>query len=160
MESGDNSIGSLGEDIALAAVKNITVSGVSGVSFQETHNGVRIKTSKGRNSCATGITFQNVKLDNVRNLVLIDQYYSPYGIPTKGNSGVKIRDVLYKKITGTSATNVAIAFECSQIVPCQEIKVEHINLRYNDGKEDAQFLCKNAHMTTVDASAVNPSPCL
>ncbi|GLJ52156.1 hypothetical protein SUGI_1109480 [Cryptomeria japonica] len=127
------SIGSLGEDNTLAT---------------------------GGNGFATDITFQNVKMDNVQNPVIIDQYYSPYGISTKGNSGVKISNVLYKNITGTSATNAAIAFECSQSVPCEGIKVDHIKLSYNDGKADAQFLCKNAHVTAVDVGAVSPTPCL
>ncbi|XP_057840825.2 polygalacturonase-like [Cryptomeria japonica] len=151
------SIGSLGEDNALAAVKNITV---KGVSFHDTQNGVRIKTWQGGNGFATDITFQNVKMDNVQNPVIIDQYYSPYGSPTKGDSKVKISNVLYKNITGTSATNAAIAFECSQSVPCEGIKVDHINLSYNDGKTNAQFLCKNAHVTAVDVGAVSPTPCL
>ncbi|GLJ52152.1 hypothetical protein SUGI_1109440 [Cryptomeria japonica] len=151
------SIGSLGEDNALAAVKNITV---SGVSFHDTQNGVRIKTWQGGNGFATDITFQNVKMDNVQNPVIIDQYYSPYGSPTKGDSNVKISNVLYQNITGTSASNAAIAFECSQSVPCEGIKVDHINLSCNDGKTNAQFLCRNAHVTAVDAGAVSPTPCL
>lgn len=78
----------------------------------------------------------------------------------QGNSGVKISNVLYKNITGTSATSAAVAFECSQSVPCQGIKVDYINLSYNGGKEDAQFLCKNAQVTAVDAGAISPTPCL
>ncbi|XP_059070414.1 polygalacturonase-like [Cryptomeria japonica] len=151
------SIGSLGEDNTLAAVKNITV---SGASLYNTQNGVRIKTWRGGNGFATGITFQNVIMNNVQNPIIIDQFYSPYGISTQGNSGVKISNVLYKNITGTSAANAAISFKCSQTVPCQGIKVDDIKLSYNGATKGAQFLCMNAHVTTSDAGAVSPRPCL
>ncbi|GLJ52154.1 hypothetical protein SUGI_1109460 [Cryptomeria japonica] len=83
-----------------------------------------------------------------------------FAILLQGDSNVKISNVLYQNITGTSASNAAIAFECSQSVPCEEIKVDHINLSCNDGKTNAQFLCRNAHVTAVDAGAVSPTPCL
>lgn len=69
------SIGSLCKKYQEDGVENITV---KSVSFTNAQNGVRIKTW-GR-PCKTyvrGITYENVKIDNVKHPILIDQNYCP-----------------------------------------------------------------------------------
>eukprot|EP01018_Ginkgo_biloba_P014836 Gb_33196 [translate_table: standard] len=153
------SVGSLGKDQGEAGVRNVTV---DGVSFSDTQNGVRIKTWEGGRGSATDLTFQNVKMDNVQNPILIDQYYCPHSNDCFHGqaSGVKISGVLYKNISGTSATKVAMAFQCSQSVPCEGIKVQDVQLKYNNnGKDiDAQSSCKNAEGSAI--GLVNPPSCL
>ena len=65
---------------------------------------------------------------------------------------VKISNVLYKNITGTSATKGvkdAISLACSNSVPCEGVTVEGVDLRY--GNNEAQSLCKNAKGIIVDS---------
>lgn len=62
---------------------------------------------------------------------------------------VKISNVLYKNITGTSATKGAISLACSNSVPCEGVKVEGVDLRY--GNNEAQSSCKNAKGIIVDS---------
>jgi len=54
-------------------------------------------------------------------------------------SGVKISDVIYQDIHGTSATQVAVRFDCSKKFPCTGIKMEDVKLTYK----------KLAHLVTM-----------
>jgi len=48
-------------------------------------------------------------------------------------SAVKISDLSYKRINGTSTTKEAITLSCSNTVPCRNIVLEDINLQMNEG---------------------------
>ncbi|KAJ9536168.1 hypothetical protein OSB04_un000648 [Centaurea solstitialis] len=139
------SIGSLGKyanekPVQGIWVKNCTITGTS--------NGVRIKTW--RNSppgTATDIHFDDIIMNNVGNPILIDQEYcasrncKKAGAPSK----VKIWNVSFKKIRGTSATKVALKIACSQGIPCDNIEVSDINLTYKGAKEGGAAIseCSN-----------------
>ncbi|KAI6699030.1 hypothetical protein NL676_019149 [Syzygium grande] len=113
------SIGSLGKDLEEAGVENVTV---KNVVFGGTQNGLRIK-SWGRPSTgfAKNILFQHAIMSDVKNPMVIDQNYCPNSINCPGQfSGVKISDVTYHDIHGTSATEVAVKFDCSPKNPCTE----------------------------------------
>ena len=71
-------------------------------------------------------------------------------------SGVKISNVTYQDVEGTSATKVAVKFECSESSPCHAIKLENINLSYKN--QAARATCSNAAGTV--AGIVEPSSCL
>jgi len=47
---------------------------------------------------------------------------------------VQISNVSYKNIRGSSATDVAVNFNCSKEVPCQDVTVEDIDLMSSGGK--------------------------
>jgi polygalacturonase len=69
---------------------------------------------------------------------------------------VRISDVSYTDIQGTSATPVAVKFDCSGSNPCTGFRLSNIRLTYED--RTAQSLCRNA-----DGSAfgvVTPQSCL
>lgn len=71
-------------------------------------------------------------------------------------SGIQISDVRYENIRGTSATEVAVKFDCSKTHPCEGIKLENVALTYQ--RHSAEAVCNNA-----DGSAlgfVQPSSCL
>ena len=57
-------------------------------------------------------------------------------------SGIKINDVIYSGIMGTSATKVAIKMDCSERFPCTQIRMQAINLTYRGGA--ATTSCINA----------------
>ncbi|KAI3770321.1 hypothetical protein L6452_01449 [Arctium lappa] len=47
-------------------------------------------------------------------------------------SGVSISDVRYDDIHGTSATEVDVKLDCIEERPCSGIKMEDVNLSYNN----------------------------
>ncbi|KAH9659651.1 hypothetical protein KPL70_023935 [Citrus sinensis] len=67
-------------------------------------------------------------------------------------SQVKISNVRFNNIRGTSATKVAVSLVCSQKIPCQNIEIGNINLVYNgvnfkvEGPETTS-LCSNVKPT-------------
>lgn len=52
----------------------------------------------------------------------------------------------YKNITGTSADDEAIIFDCSKKHPCEGIVLKQINLTRVDG-DDAKAVCNNVDVT-------------
>ncbi|KAK2632139.1 hypothetical protein EUGRSUZ_L01949 [Eucalyptus grandis] len=151
------SIGSLGKELEEAGVENVTV---KNVVFRGTQNGLRIK-SWGRPSTgfAKNILFQHAVMSNVNNPIVIDQNYCPNNINCPGQfSGVKISDVTYQDIHGTSATEVAVKFDCSLKNPCTGIRLEDVKLAYKNNQQPAQASCVNAGGLAF--GLVQPSSCL
>ncbi|XP_076915732.1 polygalacturonase-like [Bidens hawaiensis] len=151
------SIGSLGWDLDELGVQNITV---STVTFRGTQNGVRIKTwARASHGFVTGATFQHVTMVNVSNPIIIEQRYCP----DKNNcpdqvSGVKIKDVVYEDIHGTSATQVAVKLDCSPGNPCSGIRLQDVNLNYVRGNKLAVSSC--AYASGTASGILNPTSCL
>ncbi|KAL7085815.1 hypothetical protein ACP275_14G301200 [Erythranthe tilingii] len=149
------SIGSLGWDLEEAGVQNVTV---KTVTFTGTENGVRVKTwARPSNGFVKNVLFQHLVVVNVQNPIIIDQNYCPdhQNCPSQV-SGVKISDVAYEDIHGTSATQVAVKFDCSKKNPCSGIKLDGVNLSYRD--EPATASCANAAGSA--AGVVRPTSCL
>ncbi|KAF8042642.1 hypothetical protein BT93_A1087 [Corymbia citriodora subsp. variegata] len=150
------SIGSLGKDAVEPGVENVTV---KNVVFGGTQNGLRIK-SWGRPSTgfAKNILFQHAIMYNVNNPIVIDQNYCPSNINCPGQySGVKISDVTYKDIHGTSATEVAVKFDCSLKNPCTGIRLDNVKLTYKNDQQPARASCVNAGGLAF--GLVQPSSC-
>ncbi|KAJ0035773.1 hypothetical protein Pint_26296 [Pistacia integerrima] len=149
------SIGSLGKEQEEAGVQNVTV---KTVTFSGTQNGVRIK-SWGRPSSgfARNILFQHATMKNVQNPIVIDQNYCPddKNCPEQ-TSGVKISDVTYQDIHGTSATKVAVKFDCSLESPCSGISFEDVKLTYKN--EPAEASC--SHADGSSSGFIQPNDCL
>ncbi|KAI3848295.1 hypothetical protein MKX03_003063 [Papaver bracteatum] len=149
------SIGSLGKGFDEPGVQNVTV---KSVTFSNTENGLRIKTwGRPSDGFVRGVNFQGAKMNNVNNPIIIDQNYCPHNEDCPDQiSGIQISDVHYKDITGTSATRVAVNFDCSSKKPCKDITLENIKLTYRN--QPAHATCINA-----DGSAsgfVEPASCL
>ncbi|KAG0453744.1 hypothetical protein HPP92_025048 [Vanilla planifolia] len=127
------SIGSLGKRFKEAGVENVTV---RWAVFKSTQNGLRIKTwAKPSGGFVRRVVFDHAIMHNVHNPLIIDQNYCPHnrGCPAKGaNSGVSISEVQYSDIRGSSATAVAMSFDCSRRAPCRGIELRDIRLTYND----------------------------
>ena len=71
-------------------------------------------------------------------------------------SGIKISNVSYKDIHGTSATRVAVRFDCSSKYPCRGIRLEDVRLTYKNQEPEAS--CNNAGGTAL--GTVQPESCL
>ncbi|XP_056173941.1 polygalacturonase-like [Syzygium oleosum] len=148
------SIGSLGKDQQEDGVKNVTV---KTVTFTGTQNGVRIKSwARPSNSFARNILFQHAIMNNVQNPIIIDQNYCPNsGCPNQA-SGVRVSDVTYQDIHGTSATEVAVKFDCSSEYPCTGITMQDVKLSYRN--QVATASC--AHAGGTASGMEQPSSCL
>ncbi|XP_011006467.1 PREDICTED: exopolygalacturonase clone GBGE184-like [Populus euphratica] len=136
-------VGSLGkykneEDVSGIVVTNCTL-------FNTT-NGVRIKSYAASDpSQALNITFKDITMDSVKNPIIIDQKYgSRNGAPSR----VKISNVHYQNIKGTSTSNVAVSFLCSSLVPCQGVELVDIDLAYIGQKANMPLSasCLNANV--------------
>ncbi|KAF6162329.1 hypothetical protein GIB67_008458 [Kingdonia uniflora] len=149
------SIGSLGMNLIEAGVQNVTA---QSITFTGTENGFRIKTwAKPSNGFVKGVRFQQATMINVHNPIIIDQNYCSHskGCPHQA-SGVQITDVSYKNIKGTSATKVAVKFDCSRAKPCSGIVMENVNLSYQN--QAAQSSCISAGGSAH--GVIQPSSCL
>ncbi|KAJ8439379.1 hypothetical protein Cgig2_021793 [Carnegiea gigantea] len=150
------SIGSLGKGLDEPGVQNVTV---TSVTITNTQNGVRIKSwARPSNGFVRNVLFHKITMNNVQNPIIIDQNYCPKntGCPAQ-DSGIKISHVTYQDIQGTSATKVAVKFECSPKYPCTNIRMENIRLRYT-GQLAAMSSCVNAGGTV--AGIVEPVSCI
>ncbi|PPD94144.1 hypothetical protein GOBAR_DD08849 [Gossypium barbadense] len=149
------SIGSLGKDQNEAGVQNVTV---KTAKFMGTQNGVRIKSwARPSSGFARNIVFQHIVMKNVENPIVIDQNYCPGNKNCPDQvSGVKVSNVRYQDIHGTSATQVAVKFDCSAKHPCSGIRLEEVKLTYKN--EVAEASCKHAAGTI--SGVVQPTSCL
>ncbi|XP_047318152.1 polygalacturonase-like, partial [Impatiens glandulifera] len=151
------SIGSLGKDVKEAGVQNVTV---RTATFTGTQNGIRIKTwAKLSNGFVTNVHFQHVTMVGVQNPVIIDQHYCDgnNNCPNLG-SGIKISDVTYEDIHGTSATVVALNFNCNKVKPCSGIMLKGVNLIYANSKTVVRSSCSNIRGSA--SRVVSPRSCL
>ncbi|XP_062005466.1 polygalacturonase-like [Rosa rugosa] len=148
------SIGSLGSGKSEAYVSDVALDGAKLIG---TTNGVRIKTWQGGSGSANNITFENIEMLDVTNPIIIDQYYCDSKKPCKEQkSAVQVKNVLYKNIKGTSASDVPIKFDCSKNFPCQGIVLQDIKLEHEGGKT-AKALCNNINFTSIGVVSPNCS---
>ncbi|XP_009605359.1 polygalacturonase-like [Nicotiana tabacum] len=145
------SIGSLGSSNNEAGVVNITV---TNSVFTKTQNGVRVKSwARPSGTYAKNLMFRNLIMRNVGYPIIIDQNYCPDNSCPHQNSGVKVSQVTYKNVKGTSSTQVAMKFDCSYTNPCTGIKLQDIKLTHIDRlRRPAILYCRNArgrHSGTV-----------
>ncbi|CAI0470491.1 unnamed protein product [Linum tenue] len=148
------SIGSLGKDVNEQGVQNVTV---RSTTFVGTTNGFRIKAwGKPSNGFARNILFQHATMYNVQNPIFIDQRYCPDRNCADQGSGVRVSDVTYQNIRGTSATQVAVNFDCSNRSPCRGIRLNNVRLTYRNRAAVAS--CRNAGGTAY--GFVQPRSCL
>ncbi|MCL7023935.1 hypothetical protein MKW94_013545 [Papaver nudicaule] len=137
------SVGSLGRyqnegDVNGLLVKGCTLSG--------TMNGIRIKTwaNSPDSSVASNMTFEDIVVNNVANPIIIDQTYCPYAsCSSVSPSKVKLSDITFKNIRGTTSSPVAVTLECSKGVPCQNVKLEDVHLDPAGGGTVAKSSCLN-----------------
>ncbi|KAL2945322.1 hypothetical protein RDABS01_006080, partial [Bienertia sinuspersici] len=124
-----DSVGSLGKykdelEVVGVLVKNCTLTG--------TTNGARIKSWPGNKpNKASAITYEDLVMDHVKNPIIIDQQYGKES--STEASQVKVSDVHFRNIRGTSATSELVTFACSSALPCEGIEVADVSLTF-DGK--------------------------
>ncbi|VVA96861.1 unnamed protein product [Arabis nemorensis] len=151
------SVGSLGrygheQDVTGITVKNCTL--------RETDNGLRIKTwpSAACATTASGIHFENIILKNVSNPILIDQEYCPWNQCNKNKpSTIKLADIRFTNIRGTSGNKDAVKLLCSRGHPCENVEIGNIDIKYSGADGPATFQCSNVKPKLVGTQ--NPKAC-
>ncbi|XWS53465.1 hypothetical protein CRYUN_Cryun10bG0003700 [Craigia yunnanensis] len=137
------SIGSLGVHNSQACVSNITV---RNAVIRESDNGVRIKTWQGGKGSVSGISFENIQMENVRNCIIVDQYYCLTKACRNQTSAVYVTDVQYRNIKGTyDVRSPPIHFACSDTVACTNITMAEVELLPQEGKLLDGPFCWNAY---------------
>ncbi|KAG6469800.1 hypothetical protein ZIOFF_070731 [Zingiber officinale] len=143
------SIGSLGIAGTVATASDIYV---SNCNLSQTTNG-------GGSGFARNISFVNINMNEVRNPIIIDQYYCPHSSCASKTTAVQVSDVKYLSVAGSSTSSVAIALNCSQTVPCTGITMDNVNLWSANQGQQVQSNCIDAKGSVKDK--VSPAvPCL
>ncbi|XP_010270902.1 PREDICTED: polygalacturonase At1g48100 [Nelumbo nucifera] len=151
------SIGSLGSRNSRACVSNITV---TNSVIKHSDNGVRIKTWQGGSGSVSGVSFNNVRMDTVRNPIIIDQFYCL----TKGclnqTSAVFVSDISYTNIKGTyDVRSPPMHFACSDSVPCTNLTLSDVELLPAQGEFVLDPFCWNAYGAS-ETLTIPPVSCL
>ncbi|XP_043702723.1 probable polygalacturonase At3g15720 [Telopea speciosissima] len=147
------SVGSLGANGAHETVEEVYV---KDCTFVGTMNGARIKTWQGGSGYARKITFEQIILSEVKNPIVIDQYYPNY-LQVKG-SDIEVSDVKFIGVQGTSTAENAITLKCSNSVGCTNIELTQINITSAVPGKVTSSLCINAHGIATDCNP--PVECL
>ncbi|MQM01680.1 hypothetical protein Taro_034438, partial [Colocasia esculenta] len=131
---------------------------VDHVIFFNSENGFRIKTWQGGTGFAHKMFFRNAVMINVLHPIIIDQYYCDSLLPCPNQtSSVKVDQVSFEGIRGTSGTQNAVTIACSDTLPCEKIFLRDIQLSLNSGEHAAAY-CWNAYGSSY--GFLDPPSCL
>ncbi|XP_041001796.1 polygalacturonase At1g48100-like [Juglans microcarpa x Juglans regia] len=151
------SIGSLGVHNSQACVSNITV---RNAVIKESDNGLRIKTWQGGMGSVTGISFENIQMENVMNCIIIDQYYCMAKACLNQTSAVHVYDISFRNIKGTyDVRKPPIHFACSDTIPCTNITLSEVELYPQEGELLDDPFCWNAY-GNQETLTIPPINCL
>ncbi|KAL6228215.1 hypothetical protein ACLB2K_002169 [Fragaria x ananassa] len=151
------SIGSLGNHNSRACVKNITV---RDSIIRVSDNGVRIKTWQGGSGAVSGVTFSNIHMDNVRNPIMIDQFYCLTKKCSNQTAAVYVSNILYSGIKGTyDVRNAPMHFGCSDSMPCTNLTLSDVELLPAVGDMMSDPYCWNAY-GQLQTLIIPPVSCL
>ncbi|GKB30714.1 probable polygalacturonase, partial [Tanacetum coccineum] len=147
------SIGALGH-AGVDVVENVDV---RNCTMKKTLTGVRIKSWQGGSGYARRISFMGIKFDAVYNPIIIDQYYCPtrkdcitahflfVGFLDTKTSAVKLSDITFRGISGTSMMDNVINLSCSKTVPCTNIVVDSVYIKSAIPGRKVYGSCISAH---------------
>ncbi|XP_004230341.1 polygalacturonase At1g48100 isoform X2 [Solanum lycopersicum] len=151
------SIGSLGIRNSRACVSNITVED-STIKYSD--NGVRIKTWQGGFGTVSNINFNNIRMESVRNPIILDQYYCSTKSCANQTSAVYISDVIYSNIKGTyDVRSPPMHLACSNSVPCTNLTFLDVELYPAQGQKILEPFCWNAYGALITLT-IPPVFCL
>ncbi|PUZ57092.1 hypothetical protein GQ55_5G400000 [Panicum hallii var. hallii] len=153
------SIGSLGKQGTRACVANVTV---RNAVIRHSDNGVRIKTWQGGSGSVSSVSFENVRMDAVRNPIIIDQYYCLSRSCENATTAVFVSGISYAGIRGTyDARSPPIHFGCSDAVPCTNITLADVELlpAASSGQSVDDPFCWNVYGNAATPT-VPPVACL
>ncbi|CAO3675618.1 unnamed protein product [Umbelopsis ramanniana] len=125
------SIGSLGKDLATGTVDGVNITASSCTNCQ---NGVRIKTWPGGKGYVKNINYDNIRLTNVDNPIIVTTHYCDNEHESSCNaddsSSLSISDVTINNVYGavSSAGDPILSVNCSTNTPCTNFAITNINI--------------------------------
>ncbi|KAL0459808.1 UNVERIFIED_CONTAM: Polygalacturonase [Sesamum latifolium] len=141
-------------------IYNSVISNVRDSVIKNSDNGVRIKTWQGGSGAVSGVTFENIHMDNVRNPIIIDQFYCLSRDCANHTSAVYLSDIQYVGIKGTyDIRNPPMHFACSDSVPCTNITISDVELLPAKGDVVLDPFCWNAY-GELETLTIPPVSCL
>jgi hypothetical protein len=110
------------------------------------------------------VEFSNITLSNVRNPIVINQFYCDAVRCGNWSAAVLVSDISFRDIRGTydpERSKAAIYFACSDTVPCRNILVENVELvpADEDDTDPPLAYCANSY-GVADPFSCNPPVCL
>ncbi|KAJ8498736.1 hypothetical protein OPV22_009289 [Ensete ventricosum] len=103
-------------------------------------------------------TFTGTTNGNVDYPIVIDQTYCPYAkCENSKASRVKLSDIHYKNIRGTTNRPEAVILRCSKGAPCQKLSLHNINIKNIGGSGNTISTCLNAKAEY--SGTIFPPPC-
>ncbi|KAF1860773.1 hypothetical protein Lal_00000186 [Lupinus albus] len=151
------SIGSLGKRPDEESVDGVTV---TNCTFIKTTNGARIKTWIGtKPGEAKNIVYEDLIMEDVKNPIIIDQSYGGKKERAPSNSVWKISNVHFRKIRGTTVSNVAVSLQCSLKNPCEGVEVADVDLILHDPKGNTAMVSSCVNAKAKFGGKLNPPAC-
>ncbi|XP_062232031.1 probable polygalacturonase At1g80170 [Phragmites australis] len=152
------SIGTLGENNSVDYVEKIKV---DTLFISNAENGVRVRTTKSGGGFARKVKFESIVMRNVTNPIIIDQERSDHledssEAPAAARA-VQVEKINYIDIRGTSASEHAVTFSCSDAAPCRRLSLTNLNLTRVDGHKASSY-CRKAFGRSI--GTVIPESCL
>nr|DAD47813.1 TPA_asm: hypothetical protein HUJ06_017750 [Nelumbo nucifera] len=154
------SIGSLGREGREEQVEYVHV---SNIQFKKTSNGVRIKTWRGGKGYARNIVFEQIVSHGAVLPIVIDQNYCDVNFKDlcvhNLKSAVQVSNITYNNVYGTSDGEIAVKFDCSEVVSCTNISLNNVNIPTTIKGEETKSSCINTH-GRARGEVVPMVPCL
>ncbi|XP_055832512.1 polygalacturonase-like [Solanum dulcamara] len=148
------SIGSLGKRPNEKDVKGIVI---KNCTFHSTTNGARIKTYMASSPLqVSDVVYEDIVLDDVKNPIVIDQHYNSKN--KNEPSKVKLTDIHFKNIRGTTNSKAPVALNCSEALPCERIELVDIDLAPS-GSTGPLLAARCQNAKTVFSGKTNPGAC-
>ena len=128
--------------------------------IKSSDNGVRIKTWQGGSGAVSGITFSNIHMNNVKNPIIIDQFYCLSKGCSNQTSAVYVSDIVYENIKGTyDIRSPPMHFACSDSVHCTNLTLSDVELLPAKGDLVSDPYCWNAY-GDLQTLTIPPVSCL
>ncbi|KAM7253701.1 hypothetical protein ACFE04_031383 [Oxalis oulophora] len=162
LNAPENSHNTDGIDIATSTLVRIEDSNIeTGDDCIAINSGVfNLHIDRGGRGYAKNIWFTDITLIDSDNPIIINQLYFA---PVDGSTDVKISDVHFNGVRGTTTRDTAINLQCSKTMGCHGIYLNDINItpsRKNPPKSRLTAICTNAHgkawRTTPAATCLSP----
>ncbi|GFP80633.1 polygalacturonase [Phtheirospermum japonicum] len=150
------SVGSLGKRPDETDLKGVTI---INCTMTGTTNGARIKTYRqSPKLSASTIYFEDIVMNQVSNPIIIDQNYASK--KKRQASNVRLSDVHFRNIRGTTISPVAVSLNCSSTYPCVDVELSNIDLRPIGRMAPLRSACSNAKFFVKGNLNPGPTKCI
>lgn len=71
----------------------------------------------------------------------------------------KISNIHFRKIQGTTVSNVAVSLQCSTSNPCEGVEIADVDLAYAGRPHNTSFVSSCSNAKTIFGGILNPPAC-